>query len=145
MRGISGWGLFALLAAIIALSYPPREHTQKEVVYDQVVLEASTMPAGVSRCIHFQKDCRHATAETVPLLQANNSIAFSLDDLATWKGDIAHAACLPVCFPATRSHIATPMPTAIESRKAVTGLKPARNRVLLTYKGAGGAPTRGIA
>jgi hypothetical protein len=108
------WGLFALLAAIIALSYPPREHTQKNVVPDQVTMGAPTMPAFVARAIHIQKDSPPQPQAGVPL----------------------DAAFLTASFAVQANHSANPPYTARESYKAVTGLHAPRNRVLLFWKGS---------
>ena len=128
MRGLLGWGLFALLAAIIALSYPPREHRQNEVVPDQVTMGAPvTMPA-FARTIHIQKAGPPTAQTDVPLL------TYTRQAPSLRKGDIACATCLPVSLPVQATHIASPVSTARETYKATAGLHAPRNRVLLFWK-----------
>lgn len=128
MGPFPGWGLFALLAAIIALSYPPREHTKKEMVPDQVTMEAPAMMPAFARTIHIQKDGRPNAQADVPLW------TYMRQAPSLRKGDIAYAACLPVSLPVQANHSANPYYTARESHKAVTGLHAPRNRVLLFWK-----------
>lgn len=128
MRGLPGWGLFVLLAAIIALSYPLREHTQKEFVLDQVTMEAPAMMPAFARTIHIQKDGRPNAQADVPLW------TYMRQAPSLRKGDIACATCLPVSLPVQANHSANPCYTAREPYKADTGLDAPRNRVLLFWK-----------
>lgn len=125
MKGLPGWGLFALLAAIIALYYMPSEQKQKEMVLDQVVMGAPAMMPAFARTIHIQKD--------VPLSKTDDLPLYNLTYLALWKGEVAHATCLPVSLPVQATHIASPVSTARETYKATAGLHAPRNRVLLFW------------
>ncbi len=128
MSRLLGWGLFALLAAIIALSYPPREHKQNEIVPDQVTMGApATMPA-FARTIHIQKDSQPNAQADVPFW------TYMREAPSLRKGEIACATCLPVSLPVQAIHVANPPYTARESYKADTSLHAPRNRVLLFWK-----------
>ncbi len=127
MSRLLGWGLFALLAAIITLSYPPREHRQNEVVSDQVAMGAPvTMPA-FARAIHIQKAGPPNAQTDVPLW------TYTRQAPSLWKGDMVCATCLPVSLPVQATHIALPVSTARETYKGTAGLHAPRNRVLLFW------------
>ena len=131
MTGRTGWGMFALLVAFIALCYLPSEQKQKQIAPDQVTMGApATMPA-FARTIHIQKDALPTAQPDVP------QWTHTREAPSLRKGDMACMICLPVSLPVQAIHIATPMITARETYKATTGLHAPRNRVLLFWKGEG--------
>ncbi len=125
MRGLPGWGMFALLVAIIALSFPPSENRQKEIVPDQVTMGAPTTMPAFARAIHIQKS-EPPTADILPLYEGTA--------LAIWKGEVAYASRLTVGLASTTI---SPSTAREQTSRSQTDRRRAGKRVLLFWKGAG--------
>ena len=128
MTGRAGWGMFALLVAIIALAFLPSEHTKMEKAVSQFDMGAPTMLVIVPRVIHIQKDSPPNAQTDVPTWM------YTRQAPALWKVDIAYATCLLVSLPVQVDHRANQVSTARETQNALTGLHAPRNQVLLFWK-----------